>query len=204
MSRAARTHFPLYLLLFAAFATVALFAFRTVDAAGDSARGALVFETCLGCHGIENYKNVYPTYAVPRLAGQSAQYVVDALNAYASGQRAHPTMHAQAATLTDEDKQDIGAYLESLGGEIGGDSGEPPTQAATCLACHGPDGVGTAPNFPTLAGQHEDYLVHALSQYKSQARQNAIMAGFAAQLSAEDMEALAAWYAAKPGLETVE
>lgn len=71
-----------------------------------------VVETCLGCHGIENYKNVYPTYHVPKLAGQHAQYIRDALAAYANGDRPHSTMHANAATLSDEDIRVIAEYFE--------------------------------------------------------------------------------------------
>jgi cytochrome c553 len=85
-------------------------------AEGDPERGKQKAETCLGCHAIENYTNVYPTYPVPKLGGQNAQYIVDALKAYASGDRPHVTMHAQAATLSDEDRQEIAAFLSSANG----------------------------------------------------------------------------------------
>lgn len=83
-------------------------------AEGDPEQGRQKAETCLGCHAIENYTNVYPTYPVPRLGGQNAQYIIDALKAYANGDRPHVTMHAQASTLSDEDMQDIAAFLSSL------------------------------------------------------------------------------------------
>lgn len=76
------------------------------------------------------------------------------------------------------------------------------TKSTTCTACHGPDGRGTAPIYPVLAGQHEAYLVHALRQYRSGERKNAIMAGFATGLSDDDIADLAAWYASMDGLET--
>ena len=72
-------------------------------------------ETCLGCHAIENYKNAYPTFHVPKLAGQHAQYIMDALKAYANGERPHSTMHAQAATLSDEDMRTIANWFEAAG-----------------------------------------------------------------------------------------
>ncbi len=78
---------------------------------GNPEQGRLSAETCLGCHGIENYKNVYPTFPVPKLCGQNAQYLADALRAYTAGDRAHGTMHAQAATLSDKEIQDIAAYF---------------------------------------------------------------------------------------------
>ena len=68
--------------------------------------------------------------------------------------------------------------------------------AQVCAACHGADGAKpSAPDQPILAGQYYDYLVKALSDYKSGKRNNAIMKGFAASLSKQDMEDLAAWFA---------
>ena len=81
------------------------------SAAGDAARGKVLSYTCLGCHGIENYKNAYPTYSVPGLAGQHAEYIVAALKEYSSGERSHATMHVQAASLSDQDMEDIAAYF---------------------------------------------------------------------------------------------
>ena len=71
--------------------------------------------------------------------------------------------------------------------------------AQVCAACHGPQGnKPTAPENPILAGQHYDYLVKALQDYKSGKRNNAIMKGFAASLSKQDMEDLAAWFSSQP------
>lgn len=72
-------------------------------------------ETCMGCHGIPSVKNVYPTYHVPKLGGQDAQYIVDALRAYANGDRPHSTMHANAAILSEEDKEAIAKWFEAQG-----------------------------------------------------------------------------------------
>jgi cytochrome c553 len=72
--------------------------------------------------------------------------------------------------------------------------------AQVCAACHGPAGAKpTAPENPILAGQHYDYLVRALNDYKSGKRNNAIMKGFAASLSRKDIEDLAAWFASQEG-----
>ena len=71
--------------------------------------------------------------------------------------------------------------------------------AQVCAACHGPDGnKPTGPDFPILAGQHVDYLRKALSDYKSGKRGNPIMKGFAATLSSQEMDDLAAWFASQP------
>jgi len=81
--------------------------------AGDPAAGKSKAESCLGCHGIPGYVNTYPTYHVPKLAGQHEMYLVAALNAYRSKEREHDTMHANAASLSDADIADIAAYLAS-------------------------------------------------------------------------------------------
>jgi len=69
-----------------------------------------------------------------------------------------------------------------------------------CAACHGKDGITTIdPGYPKLAGQHADYLLVALTEYKSGARKNAIMAGQAAALTKADMENISAYYASLKG-----
>ena len=80
-------------------------------AEGNAQAGEAKFYTCIGCHGIEDYSNVYPTFKVPKLGGQSAQYLELALKAYRDEQRSHPTMQGQAKSLSDEDIADISAYL---------------------------------------------------------------------------------------------
>ena len=81
--------------------------------AGDPAAGAKKAWSCLGCHGVPGYVNAYPTYHVPKLGGQHEAYIIAALKAYKEKQRSHKTMHANAATLSDEDIADIAAYLSS-------------------------------------------------------------------------------------------
>jgi cytochrome c553 len=70
--------------------------------------------------------------------------------------------------------------------------------AEVCAACHGADGNSATPDFPRIGGQYADYLAKALRDYKSGQRKNAIMAGFAQALSKQDVENLAAYYAAQP------
>lgn len=84
-------------------------------AAGDPAAGKIKAFTCMGCHGIPSYSNVYPTYHVPKIGGQHADYIVAALQAYKAGQRSHATMQAQAVSLSDEDMQDIAAFFAAGG-----------------------------------------------------------------------------------------
>lgn len=195
---------PAALGLLAAALIVALLAPAQARAEGDPERGRKLAYTCHGCHGIENYRNAYPNYAVPKLGGQHAQYIVAALNEYDAKARWHPTMRGLAATLSDQDKADIAAFFEGAEPVVSSGKlvGTPPDAAQTCVACHGQDGVGIAPEYPTIAGQHADYIRQALKDYRSGKRQNAIMNGFAGQLSDKDIVALAEYFSRQEGLYT--
>ena len=100
-------------LLLATLLATAAFA-GSAAAAGNAEAGRTKVYTCGGCHGVIGYKNAYPNYHVPRIAGQNADYLVAALKAYKTGDREHPTMRAQGESLSEQDIQDIAAYLSSL------------------------------------------------------------------------------------------
>jgi len=85
---------------------------------------------------------------------------------------------------------------------LAGDADAGKKKSQTCVACHGPDGNSTAPDFPKIAGQHYDYLLKALKDYKSGARKNPVMAPLVANLSQRDVEDLAAYYSSQRGLVT--
>jgi len=189
---------------YVALASTTVFA-QSQPLQGDAKRGKAISYTCLGCHGIEGYKNAYPMYSVPKLEGQHPEYLIAALQEYRSGDRAHLTMHSQASTLSDQDIADIAAYFagKPLVSQ-GKTSGTPPASATLCVSCHGQDGVAIAPTYPSLAGQHEDYLARALDEYRTGGRKNPIMKGFAATLKDEDVQAIAQYFAHKqtPSLST--
>jgi cytochrome c553 len=66
---------------------------------------------CIGCHGIPGYKTAYPeVYHVPKIGGQSPIYIANALKAYRTGERWHPSMRGIAASLSNKDIEDIAAY----------------------------------------------------------------------------------------------
>lgn len=174
---------------------------------GDAAKGQALAYTCNGCHAIANYKNVYPTYSVPKLRGQRPEYLVAALKAYRSGERSHGTMHSQASSMSDQDMADVAAFLAGPDVLTESKNDVPatarPKASETCLACHGTNGVGITADYPTLSGQHRDYMERALHDYQRGGRKNAIMAGMVATLTQEDIEQLAAFYAGqKPALQT--
>lgn len=83
--------------------------------AGDADRGRTKAYTCRGCHGIPGYRNAYPHYHVPLIAGQNEAYLAQALLSYREGRRRHPTMRAQGLTLSDQDIADIAAFLARAG-----------------------------------------------------------------------------------------
>jgi len=171
-------------------------------AAGDPGKGEMKFYTCYGCHGIANYRNAYPDYSVPKLRHQNAEYLVAALQEYRDGTRPHATMHAQASSLSDQDIEDIAAYLQGAEPVKPAAAAIPkaPKQAQACVACHGENGLGVeaplVPKPPVLAGQHVDYLEQALTSYRNGRRKNVVMDGMARLLTSdEDVKIVAAYFA---------
>jgi cytochrome c553 len=169
---------------------------------GNSENGKKLAYTCHGCHGVPNYKNAYPSYSVPRLGSQNATYLTFALKEYATGERAHPTMHSHASTLTEQERADIAAYLHGEGVDSGAEVvGTPPVATQTCVQCHGPSGAKTlSDEYPVLAGQYPDYIVQALRDYKRGKRKNPIMAGIIGAVDEKDFEAIAGFFSQQQGL----
>ncbi len=100
----------------AAFAVLGITLFGTLAQAadGDARRAASKNSMCIGCHSIPGYKASFPAvYSVPKLGGQSASYIVSALQAYKKGERNHPTMKAIAEGLSDQDMADLAAYYSA-------------------------------------------------------------------------------------------
>lgn len=100
--------------LFGLAVAAVFFACASVHAEGDKVAGEKLVYTCAGCHGVPGYTNAYPQYPVPKIVGQNEQYIVNALHGYKSGERTHPTMNAQADSLSDADIENIAAFLSSF------------------------------------------------------------------------------------------
>jgi len=187
------------------FVSLASLVSNTALAAGDAVRGEALSQTCLGCHGAPGLRNPGPVYAIPMVGGQHAEYIVSALKAYKSKERSHKTMQAQAASLSDQDMADIAEFFAAMEGNSRPShvnaqrKAAGKEKAAVCASCHGATGDGPMSSFPKLAGQYESYLVHALKDYRSGDRNNAVMKGFAANLTIEDIRALSAWFASQQG-----
>ena len=196
--------------------------------AGDPAKGAAKAAMCIGCHGLTGYQASFPeVYKVPKISGQGAKYIAAALNAYAKGERKHPSMRAIAETLTEQDIADLSAYYEQSGKTAAAAPTAPAAlpdalkdRLAACVACHGPS--FSAPidaAYPKLAGQHADYLYHALKAYATDGnprvgRANPTMRSQVVQESAggrkptftnAELKQVAKWLESLPGeLKTVE
>jgi len=175
---------------------------------------------CVGCHGIIGYQSSFPeVYKVPKIAGQSAQYIA-ALGEYKKGERKHPTMRAVATALSDQDMKDIAAYFQGLGQDPNAKLAEkadkqpneqvaPLLTKAACVSCHGNNFATPIAGYPKIAGQHADYLFVALKSYKmdnnpSMGRSNPVMGAVAKQFSNAELKELAAYVSSLDGdLKTV-
>ena len=135
--------FPL-LLATLAMTAGAVSAARAQDAAAGEKKAAM----CIGCHGIKGYQASFPqVHKVPMISGQGAKFIVSSLVAYKKGERKHPTMRSIAASLTDQDMADLGAYYEASGSAtakaVSDAAPQPPAAVAAllakgaCASCHG-------------------------------------------------------------------
>ena len=116
-------------------------------------------------------------------------------------------MQAQAGSLTDDDLDNIVAWLATFGEAKDTATAEQVAgvvAAQICVTCHGADGAAVMPAPPVLAGQHEDYLVYALQQYRDGLRGGNVMTAFATTLSDTDMKLIAAFYASQDGVSTLD
>lgn len=82
--------------------------------AGNAEAAKRKISMCVGCHGIPQYKTAFPhVNHVPKITGQAPVYIVNALQAYKSGARSHPSMRGIAQGLSEQDMADLAAYYSS-------------------------------------------------------------------------------------------
>ncbi len=161
---------------------------------GNQAAGKAAAAACAGCHG---EGGVSANAATPSLAGQDAQYFVDAMRAYKDGSRADATMKGPAASIDDNNVKNLAAYYANQQPK------QPPVKkpltiaelAQRCDRCHGVNGNSTDPRSPALAAQRADYLEQAMRAYQKGGRKSKAMAAMLDALSDAEVESLAAYYA---------
>ena len=172
---------------------------------GDPAAGKDKSAMCQGCHG-EDGNSAAPNF--PKLAGQFANYLQKQIRDFQSEARVDPTMSSMAATVTErQDLLDITAYFASqkqMKGSGGSSEagmklyieGNAATGVYGCINCHGENGKGKSPNnavFPLIGGQHKDYLVKQLTDFKKGDRKNdpsGMMADIAKLMTNAEIEAV--------------
>ncbi len=163
-------------------------------ATGDQASGQQASASCAGCHGEQG---VSGSPATPSLAGQDAQYIVTALQAYKGGSRSDETMKGLASSLDDNAMNNLAAFYAAQKPKAP-NVRKPLTVdewAQRCDRCHGVNGNSTDPRLPMLAGQRADYLQKALQSYRAHTRKSSEMAAMSEGLSEDDVEGLATHYA---------
>ena len=172
------------------------------NAQGNIAKGEELSQTCLGCHGAPGLRNPGPVYLIPMLGGQNEKYIIDALKAYKAKTRAHKTMQAQAANLSDQDMADIAAFFAASEGKsrksnVNQSLAQAGKElAGVCATCHGANGAEVVDDsYPILAGQYESYLLHSLKEYRSGARTSLLMNAQVQSMSIDELKALAAYFA---------
>ena len=201
-------------LLAAIVASVTAFPAFADEIKGNAENGAKINSLCIGCHGISGYQASFPEiHKVPKISGQSAAYIVSALNAYKKGERKHPTMRGIAASLTDQNMADLAAHYEADGAVAGAaplpDAAPGSAKAAelvakgNCTSCHGKNFSTPLPGYPKIAGQHSDYLFVALKAYTKEnnpevGRSNAVMGGMAKLFSPAELKELAEYVGSLP------
>jgi cytochrome c553 len=176
-------------------------------AQGDAAAGQAKSALCGSCHGVDGNS---PLAMNPKLAGQSARYMVKQLQDFKSGARAGAIMASMVLSLSDQDMEDIAAWYSSQQPTIQGAdpelielaerlyrAGNSEIAVAACSACHSPTGKGNAPaGFPSLSGQHAEYTLQQLKDFRSGVRQNdgsEMMRTVVERLTDKELEALASY-----------
>jgi cytochrome c553 len=171
---------------------------------GDATRGVTA---CITCHGPKG-QSAIGTW--PKLSAQHAAYTAKQLKNFKEGTRANPIMMGMAATLTEQDMQNIAAYLVkqpasqgvaqdketiALGQSIyrGGIAAK---GVPACAACHSPTGAGIPSQYPRLGGQWAEYTNAQLLAFREGVRKNSTqMTTIATKLSDQEMKAVSDYMA---------
>ena len=177
------------------------------QAQGDAAEGQNKAAVCSGCHGADG-NSLISTF--PKLAGQGELYLIKQMQDIRDGARTVPEMTGLLSSFNEQDLADIAAYFSSQTGSIGATdpamvemgrqmyrAGNAVKGVAACTACHSPTGAGNPQaGFPTLSGQHADYIVNQLKAFRTETRDNdkaKIMRQVAELMSDKEIAAVASY-----------
>ena len=170
---------------------------------------------CMACHGVDGGGMEATGY--PRLAGLDAAYLQRQLDDFANGTRANPVMQPNASALSEAERAALAKYYSAMplparlakpvaakpdaAGERLATRGDWSRELPGCVQCHAPGGVGVGANFPPLAGQPAAYIEAQLRAWQQGTRHNdplALMQHVAKQLTPQEIQAVAGWFAAQP------
>lgn len=173
-------------------------------------KGAAGVAPCMQCHGPNGEGQATNVY--PRLAGQKQAYLEKQLLDFKKGRRIGPVMQAMVQPLTPQQMSDVAAYFAGLPPWSPSKAASNPKPSRgmqlaqkgnwdkgmpACFACHGENGVGVAPSFPALAGQHAAYTAKQMTAWKAGTRSNdpqGLMKAVADKMTAEDIAAVSAYF----------
>jgi cytochrome c553 len=172
---------------------------------------------CMACHGADGGGQT--AAGNPRIAGLDTVYLQKQLDDFASGARSNPVMRPTAIALSEAERHAMAAYYSKLPlpaalahpvrsmpaadsrGAVLAMRGDWNHGVPGCVQCHGPAGSGVGANFPPLAGQPASYIQAQLKAWQLGTRHNdplQLMQHLTAALSAQDIQAVATWFAAQP------
>jgi cytochrome c553 len=165
--------------------------------------GERKYGVCARCHGI-NGRSIKVNY--PILAGQAAPYILLQLHAFKQGRRSNPNMNGVMPQLSDADMRDLAAFLEASepysspyeSEAIKAIRGKKMAESAQCVSCHLGDSNSRGGEFPVIQGQHRDYVVKQLRDFKAGRRTNdytGLMQNKTQSLSDTDIEDLGNYFA---------
>ncbi|WP_424970511.1 c-type cytochrome [Dinoroseobacter sp. S76] len=165
---------------------------------GDPAEGRKIANMCRTCHGVDGYAAIP---IAPHIGGEPKEYLEAQLMAFKTGARQHEMMSVVASGLSAQQISDVSAWYANHRVVATLPEGVSADQApAACVSCHGPDGISVLLDAPNLAGEVNIYIDTQLKAFRSGKRQHEIMTEISADLSNEEIRALAEWYA-NVGLE---
>ena len=180
----------------------------TKAAKPDLAKGEAIFsQACVACHAADGNSS---TPSNPKLAQQHPEYTMKQLQEFKSGKRANAVMMGFASQLSDDDMRNVAYFLASKPAKPGfakeketvalGEKiyrgGIADRQIAACAGCHSPNGAGMPSQYPRLSGQHADYTISQLTQFRDGIRKNNLqMTQVAAKLNDREIKAVADYIA---------
>ncbi|GAA0300665.1 c-type cytochrome [Rhodovulum strictum] len=161
-------------------------------AAEDPAAGRQVANMCRTCHGIDGYAQVP---IAPHIGGEPKEYIEAQLMAFKTGAREHEIMSVVSASLSAQQISDVAAWYAAHTATATLPDGVSAADApVACVSCHGVDGISVALNAPNLAGEVNIYIDTQLKAFRSGKRRHAIMSEIAADMTDEEIRAVADWY----------